>query len=146
MEEMKIDQKQLEQLKRLEEAKRDSVWKEKLNKVKTADEYLKLYDEKGIYVSDDEAAGIRASFAKAPVGEVSDDELDNVAGGFIQIKIDLCQGVYVRFLCDGCGHQKILETRYYPGGWGTGEDIVSCDKGCFDRMERQFFDPSYSGV
>ena len=52
---------------------------EKVKEAKSAEELLSLAKENGVELTEDEAAGYFAQLHKS--GELSDEELDNVAGG-----------------------------------------------------------------
>lgn len=93
----------------------------KAKEARTVEELIALFQENGIRMTDDQAKTV---FDKlhATAGELSDDELDSVAGGRVGGGEALyccrpCQGLYVRtyggqYSCPNCGRE--LELFYVP--------------------------------
>ena len=69
---------------------------EQLRNVKSAEELMKLAKEQGISITEEEAAVIFSKYCA--IGEMSDDELENVSGG----------GCYDA-ICPRCGG-KLIQT------------------------------------
>lgn len=105
--------------KQLEEAKKDSVWAEKVRKAATAEEVIRLYNEKGIDIA--EEIKLKASEMEKGIKKLDDEELTNVAGG----SIFGCKKEYDVLLCAWtfCLHLEIK--------WHTPEEgkaTYSCKK------------------
>ncbi len=108
---------------------------EKAKAVKTAEELLALAKENSIEMTEEEA---KAYFAQLnPVsGELSDDELDNVAGGgcykgdrLIVTVANSCE----YWTCKKCGLGSLGDTSLHScreGFWGTGESATVVCNDC----------------
>lgn len=103
---------------------------EKAKAAKTAEELLALAQENGVEMSEEEAKTCFAQLQPVP-GELSDDDLNNVAGGgcggAVAETFKLGDKVKIRsglpYKCKVCGSQTGSYISYANGNWG-----VMCDR------------------
>ena len=66
----------------------DANFAKEISGTESAEEVLKLIKSKGVETNADEIQAVLAEISKPASGELSDDELDAVAGGLIEIQIN----------------------------------------------------------
>ena len=100
MKELSSEQKQS-----IEEAGKDEQWAARLRSAATWEDCAKLLAEKGVEASDDLKAAFEAGKG-AKAGELADDEMENVTGGWTNVFN--CPKEYSYLLCDAthCPHVK----------------------------------------
>lgn len=79
---------------------------EKAGAAETAEELLALAKENGVNMSENAAKEYFARIHKT--GEVSDEELDNVAGGGCQTRANM------KVVCEKCGAEMTWDTEVVP--------------------------------
>jgi len=125
---------------RLEEARKDTEWVEKVKHVKTVEEYIKLFEEKGIEIPLEEREKIATFMTKNKIRELSDEEMDQAVGGWFPF-LDQC----VQMFTDRCTRTGIFGTSgecpnfrsgvgYERDNRGYEWELGSCQKGYFQMV------------
>ncbi|WHH60800.1 hypothetical protein [Petroclostridium sp. X23] len=128
---------------RIVEAEKDSQWLNRVKNAKTAEEYTKLLEEKGIFLPEEYKQELSSIKFHSEIETLNDTELEQVVGGYFPI-FDECLQRYDKRIC------TIGISIFLPGGCvncryvgnetekdGTEWELYSCLKGYF-KNERVY--------
>ncbi|MGI6711844.1 MAG: hypothetical protein ACOX4L_03795 [Bacillota bacterium] len=116
--------------------KADSEVLKEAAKCGTKEELKGFFVSRDVTVTDDEAEKLYVMLSKAKVRELSDEELDGIAGGGLFSMIRDCPNghikyVYYAFESKGYVDDRCLECTHYAseeGEWGTSRRCSKIDK------------------